>query len=134
MSTNPERLTTSIKDATYGPPEFEVLQTADRDEPLSSDELCLLGLLKETFGAQVTGYGPIEQLLAGQQTDPDPEPEPRPTRKCVICGVEYLGGVESEFCSNECARRHSTSRNPSRGMIRYLGNVFAMPRKLLRKS
>jgi hypothetical protein len=46
--------------------------------------------------------------------------EHRLVKRCVICGVEYLGWLESEFCSNECARQHDTGENPTRKQIKNL--------------
>jgi hypothetical protein len=47
--------------------------------------------------------------------------ERRPVKKCIICGVEYVGRVESEYCRNECASAgHRNYSNPSKDRIKFL--------------
>jgi hypothetical protein len=108
---------TSIKGAGYSSAEVQILVEADQNKPLSSDELFVLASIKTTFGAQVTGSGPVKQLLAGEQ----PEPENvRSVKRCVVCNAEYYVWSESEYCSNKCAKQHDTSKNPSKPRIRHL--------------
>jgi hypothetical protein len=45
---------------------------------------------------------------------------PRDAKKCTVCGAEYSGWPESEYCSNECAKQYDTSKNPSKERIKFL--------------
>ena len=44
----------------------------------------------------------------------------RPVKKCVVCGVEYVGWPASEYCGNRCASADRKHTNPSKERIRYL--------------
>jgi hypothetical protein len=47
--------------------------------------------------------------------------EHRPVKKCIICGAEYLGWPESQYCSNACvAVGHRQHKNPSKLRIQCL--------------
>jgi hypothetical protein len=51
----------------------------------------------------------------------DIDGEHRPVKCCVICGAEYLGWPESEYCGNECASAGDRKyENPSKKRTQYL--------------
>jgi hypothetical protein len=100
--------------------EFEILQTADRDKPLTSDALFdAVAQAKDVFGATITGYGHKGEAFE-LESEPEPEP-PIVLRKCIVCGVDYYNWPESEYCSIECAGDgHRKYSNPSKDRLKLL--------------
>jgi hypothetical protein len=63
----------------------------------------------------------IRQVFPSARSIEEAKPKPKATaKKCITCGTFYNGWPESEYCSNECAKKHDTSKNPSKERIQYL--------------